>query len=147
MNQLIRKNVIFPISLHDAKISSILIQPASPEGLIDGGLTLVFDEGFYRIDNGVEKQISNALIKFSGIDFDYSLVYYFKDNIRQKISFEQFAKDVELLTVSVLDETYGYNHSKYHCTMYKDNDWHDVQIEIYHFKEIVYEWEEKSEER
>ncbi|NLM34840.1 MAG: hypothetical protein GX206_05315 [Clostridiales bacterium] len=139
MNQYIKPNLVLPISLHDAVITSIEIAPATSE-LIDGTLTFKFSEGFYLVEENKVEVSGEATLKFTGIDFDFSSVYYCKENERQEVTFADLARDANMYRLEVVDETYGFNQSKFGCSLFKEDFIYWVEIEIYHFNETIYEW-------
>lgn len=142
MNRYEKPNAALPISLHDANITAVRAVPAS-SGDIDGKITLEFAEGYCKVDEREARQTGRAEILFSGIDFDFSHVYLCTKCMRREISFPELAEYVEKNSLEVIDETYGCNQSKFSCVLYIKSRWYDVEIEIYHFHETVYQWEEK----
>lgn len=141
LNRFSKQNVILPFSLHDARITSIEVKPATTN-LIDGRISFKFANGYCKVNEHNVQQTGKGSVIFSGIDFDYSHVYYCKENKRKEITFEQLAEDVEKSALDIIDETYGCNLSKFSCTMVTEDAWYEVEIEIYHFNETIYEWED-----
>lgn len=141
MNSYTKPNVYLPISLHDARVSEFQIVPASINKQ-DGMIIFIFENGFKITSDAEVYQTGRAIVKFSGIDFDFSHVYYCKESHKREISFEELAKEIKNNSFDVLDESYGYNLSKLVGNMTTQDNWHDVEIEIYHFNETIYEWED-----
>lgn len=140
MKQFINPNLLLPISLHDAVVTSIDVTPATSK-LTDERLTFKFAEGFYLVAENKVESSGEAVIKFSGIDFDFSSVYYCMENERQEVTFNDLARDVSRYSLEVIDETYGYNQSKFSCQLFKEDSLYWVEIEIYHYEDTIYEWE------
>lgn len=132
MNQYIKPNLTLPISLHDTVISSI--------DITDDSITFNFSEGFYLIDDNKVEVSGQATLTLTGIDFDFSTVYYCKDKERHEVTFADLSKDISKYRLEVVDENYGYNQSKFGCSLFKEDLIYWVEINIYHFNEAIYEW-------
>jgi hypothetical protein len=141
MRTYIKPNVLLPVSMHDAHVTNVTVS-VSPSNAIDGGLVFEFADGYSIVDEKVSRQTKHSSITFSGIDFDFSHVYYCKDDSRKTIDFPQFAKDVQKFGFEIIDEAYGYNQTRFSGSMFLEKDWFEVEIEIYHFNETKYEWME-----
>lgn len=142
MNKYIKPNLVLPISLHDAVITSIELTDANSK-IIDDAISLKFSGGFYLVADNKVQVTGEATLTLTGIDFDFSSVYYCKDNERHEVTFDNLAKDVCKYRLEVIDETYGYNQSKFGCFLYKEDSCYWVEMEIYHFNEAIYEWENR----
>jgi hypothetical protein len=141
MNSYTKPNVHLHISLHDARITEVTVHPATSDKA-DGAIVFVFGEGVTTVDSPEPNQTGKASVKFSGIDFDFSHVYAFKDGVRQEKSFEDLAKIIESHSVEIVDESYGYNYTHLAGCLYFEEGWQEIEIVIYHFGETVYEWED-----
>jgi hypothetical protein len=141
MNHYLKSNIFLVFSLHDARITKMRVERFSQE-IKNGILSIDFDNGYFKIDEEKVMQTGKSSVSFSGIDFDFSHVYYFNEDIRKEITFEQLSKDIASNSLEVIDETYGYNLTKFTCNMIKEDSWYEVEIEIYHFNETIYEWED-----
>ncbi|WAA09103.1 hypothetical protein [Fervidibacillus albus] len=146
MHSYTKPNIHLPISLHDAIVTGLRVQPATSK-LIDGVLIFEFQDGFIKVEKNDSYWTGKATVTISGIDFDYSHVYYFEGNERKEIPFSNFANDLKVNRLEIIDETYGYNQTKFSCILYKfeDDEYIDVEIHIYHFHEAVYQWEDPVE--
>jgi len=140
MNEYIKPNVILPISLHDTRVTKVIVPDNSLESR-EGMLTLEFDDGLYKVALGEAYQTGKAFVELSGIDYDFSHVWYYIDNSRNEISFSKFAQDVESAKLEITDETYGYNQTRYGGHLYLEEKWIEIEIDIYHFGQTVYKWE------
>ncbi len=141
MNTYHKPNVLLPISLHDAHVTNVTVQ-VSPSNATRGGLIFEFADGYSIIGGKDSRQTKQASITISGIDFDFSRVYYCEGDCRKAIDFAQFAKDVQQYGFEIITETYGYNQTRFGGSMFLEATWHEVEIEIYHFNETKYEWVE-----
>ena len=139
MAQFIKDNINLPVSLHDSVITSMQ-QNSSASYKMDGHIILKFTDGFYIVNKKELEKTGEAYILLSGVDFDFSHIYYFKENKREKITFNQLEEDIENYTICVINEMYGYNQTKFSCSMNKKNELYEVEIEIYHFNKTRYEW-------
>jgi hypothetical protein len=133
-----------PIGLHDARISKLQILPASPHKE-DGVITFIFENGLTDTRGADIRKTGRATVRFSGVDFDFSHVNYFKENHRIEMGFEDLANALESNesdTFEIIDACYGYNLSIFICSMFASGDWHEMEISISHAHEVLYEWED-----
>ena len=140
MNSYIKKNIILPIDLHDTTITGLEIKESNT---IDGELQLVFEDGYFLVQEKEVIKTDKSIIKFSGIDYDYSYVYYYEDTKRNEVSFEKLRDDIRKKRLEIIDEAYGYNLTKISGVIFDKNETIEFEIVIYHFNETVYEWEGK----
>ncbi|WAA12685.1 hypothetical protein [Fervidibacillus halotolerans] len=144
MHSYTKPNIILPISLHDAIVTKLRVQPATSK-LIDGVLIFEFQDGFINVEKNDSYWTGKATVTISGIDFDFSHVYYYLGEERKDVPFSKLAEDIKMNRLEIIDETYGYNQTKFSCIMFEDDEYYDVEIEIYHFQETVYHWEDPVE--
>ena len=140
MNKYIKPNVFLPISLHDARVTKV-ISKYSTENFDECSIVLEFENGFIKIDKNEVYQTGKSSLEISGIDYDYSHVYYCEGNRRKRVEFEKFAEDVLQNSFEIIDETYGYNQTKFSGNLIFNDKWLDAEIEIYHFNQSIYSWE------
>ena len=57
-----------------------------------------------------------------------------------RLPFADLSKDISKYRLEVVDETYGYNQSKFGCSSFKEDLIYWVEMNIYHFNEAIYEW-------
>lgn len=138
MNRYSKKNVILPISLHDTVITSL-----SLSGGAGGELTLAFADGFFLVDGREAARSGPTSIRFSGIDYDFSRFYVFRDGRRIEVTADELAGYIAKHRLEIIGETYGYNQTKLTCHLFV-GEIEEVQIELYHFQETVYEWDDAS---
>jgi hypothetical protein len=140
MKEYIKPNVLLPISLHDARVTKVIVEnPIS--SFKDGILILEFEDGFFKVDEKEVYHTGKSSIEISGVDYDFSHVYYCEENNREEVEFVGFMKDVEESSFEIIDETYGYNQTKFRGSLFLAEKWVDVEVEIYHFNMTLYRWE------
>ncbi|RPF48098.1 hypothetical protein EDD70_0910 [Hydrogenoanaerobacterium saccharovorans] len=142
MHQATKPNVTLPFSLHDAKVTSMICNSATA-GNIDGTVSFIFDNGYCKIEGNSAEQTGKASVTISGIDFDFSHVYYCNKNKRQEVTFPQLASDIDKNGLEIVQEAYGYNFTKWSGFMFKEKNIYEIEIEIYHFNETLYKWSDR----
>ncbi|UOW69604.1 hypothetical protein [Paraclostridium bifermentans] len=135
MKEIERKNIIdLPYSLHDAKVNKIEITSDK--------VILYFNEGYYKIDN--DCNLTKGFIEFNNVDLDYCSVCIFnlEGNLGkfsgEKFSLQDFVEKFNNLNFEIIDETYGYNQSKFFGYVYEEDITKEFIIEIYHFSNMKY---------
>lgn len=141
-------NITHPYSLHDCSISSIRTS--------ENTLLLDFKTGIVRISDNVPVA---ATLCFNEVDWDFCSIYLIEyTSIRsgnvgrftgEKLNLKEFivrqADDQEAasatVSMEVIDETYGYNQSKFNGYTEHDGRMKEFIIEIYHFAEMIYQTE------
>ncbi|WMJ84161.1 hypothetical protein ACS3UN_08660 [Oscillospiraceae bacterium LTW-04] len=140
MKETKRKNILdLPYSLHDAHVNRIDIVPEQ--------VTLWFDAGFYKPMNGDGLPVK-GYVTFEDVDFDFCYAYLMDSTIDcgqftgKKFVLTQFAKCFPNIDFEIIDETYGYNQSKFSGFFYEGEKVKECIIEIYHFGAMTYLTEE-----
>lgn len=127
-----------PYSLHDARVNRIELSADQ--------ITLYFDEGYYRPVNGDCLPVK-GYITFEHVDFDYCHVYLLdvKNDcgkfLGEELVLQAFATRFPRMDFEIIDETYGYNQSKFIGFFYEGEKTKDCIMEIYHFGAMVYNTE------
>jgi len=137
MNEYVKPNLILPVSLHDARLSSIDFD--------NDNIIFIIEDGILAIKGDKTEHTGKTRIFFPKVDFDFCRVYCTgKDNYRQKWDIRDFAAHMRnnRVIIDIVDETYGYNQAKFSCGMYMNEDWYDCEIEIYHFGLMKYVWDD-----
>jgi len=140
LREYIKPNVILPLSLHDTRISDIVIE--------NDTITFVFDDGIYIIEDKEAVRSGKATVSFYNVDFDFCRVSCIERNFyRKQMDIRDFAKKLaqDLVIIEIIDETYGYNQAKFSCIIITEEQWIDCHIDIYHFGPMKYLWEEGKE--
>lgn len=128
-----------PYSLHDARVNRIKLSADQIE--------LYFDEGYYQPVQGDCLPVK-GYITFEDVDFDFCQAYVMDiENDCGKFSGERF--DLQAfearfpkMDFEIIDETYGYNQSKFMGFFYEGKQTRECIIEIYHFGAMTYCTEE-----
>ncbi len=131
-----RKNISdLPYSLHDARVNHI--------ELSDDQMTLYFNEGYYRPADGDCLPVQGSII-FEHVDCDFCHAYLLnieKDRgtfLGEKFPLSTFAARFPKMDFEIIDETYGYNLSKFTGFFYNGQNTRECIIEIYHLGAMVY---------
>ncbi len=136
--EVVRKNIVnLPYSLHDARVNKIKIEAEK--------IVMSFGYGFFEpTEDDLLSVKRNAAISITGFDLDFCAVYLmdsckdFGKFTGEKLSLEEFIKRFPELNFEIIDETYGYNQSKFSGYLYTKKDMKECFIEIYHFGDMKY---------
>lgn len=139
MKEIERKNIIdLPYSLHDARVNNI--------NTVSDKVIMHFNEGYYKIDNDCE--LIKGCVEFSNVDLDYCSVYIIDSDgslgkfSGERFSLQDFSESFNNIDLEIIDETYGYNKSKFFGYIYEEDMTKECIIEIYHFDNMKYITEE-----
>lgn len=139
MNFYRKPNLMLPVSLHDARVEKItFIEGENP---LSGELILYFPEGFRAETDKKWNVTGPGEVRFGGIDWDFSEIRCYEGDSVKKRSFEEFKEDLTESSWEIVDESYGYHRSVFSGYRYQDGFFR-VEMEIYHFKETEYYYEE-----
>ncbi|MDD4844125.1 MAG: hypothetical protein PHU31_07315 [Anaerotignum sp.] len=133
-----RKNIVgLPYSLHDARVNKIKIEAEK--------IVISFHYGFFEPTNGDLLSVKgNVAISITGFDLDFCVVYLmdcwkdFGKFTGEKLSLEEFINRFPAIDFEIIDETYGYNQSKFSGYLYTKKEMKECFIEIYHFGDMKY---------
>ncbi|NLJ90513.1 MAG: hypothetical protein GX323_06380 [Clostridiales bacterium] len=142
MKRHIRDNIVnLPYSIHDGVVTAFEITGDK--------LTMKFKEGFIKINPFMQV---NGSIEIEEIDWDFTNVYLIEyeggicSNIGsftgRKMDLREFANLYKNPEFTLIDETYGYNTSKFAGFIYDRDDFIECMIEIYHLGDMYYVMEE-----
>lgn len=141
MKTSVRKNITdLQYSLHDMRVTSMKFS--------NDTLILEFPFGIVSIENPCRQTDGRAFVKFKNVDPDSSYVYVmnFCGNTGsftgEKLPLKEFISDFSDKSFEVIDETYGYNLSKFSGFLSVDTDIKECVIEIYHLGNMEYIIEE-----
>lgn len=134
MKKTIRSNIDSPYSLHDMNVYAF-----ETDG---NNITMKTQSGI--IETAHPSRQVDGYIEFYNVQWDYSYVYLLgvTGNVGtftgEKMFLKDFLKRYEQFGFSVMDETYGYNMTKY-CGYLLSNRQHcECIIEIYHEGDMVF---------
>lgn len=136
MKETNRKNIVdLPYSLHDARVTHIK--------LVSHKIVMYFNKGYFKATNN-DFLLVNGFIELNDVDLDYCCAYIL-DSIGctenfsgQKFSLQRFIEQFPNINFEIVDETYGYNQSKFSGYLYEKNAIKECIIEIYHFGDMKY---------
>ena len=134
MKRTIRNNVNMPYSLHDMNVFAF--------DVCDNNIIMRTQSGM--IDTAPPCRQCDGYLEFHNVQWDYSYVYLLglTGNVGKFAGEKMFLKDFidkyKQFGFSVMDETYGYNMTKY-CGFLLSNRQHcECIIEIYHEGDMVF---------
>lgn len=138
MKETIRKKIVdFPYSLHDARVHKIRIEAEK--------IVMCFSEGYYKpMDNDCVSVNGNPLISIEHADLDFCVVYLIDLEADcgkfsgEKMGLQEFINRFAEIDFEIIDETYGYNQSKFSGYFYSEDKIKECIIEIYHFGDMTY---------
>ena len=126
--------------LHDVHIKKIKIQKIDS---FSANVTFMLLDGVYTCDEDIEPIPCNIL--FEGVDLDFSNIYVMTifgvnhGKIKgHKYSLKKFIKKYKKADIEIVDETYGYNQSKFSGYLYTEEGDLEIMIELYHVGGMYY---------
>ena len=146
MKKVVRSNVTnLPFSLHDQIVIGFAAE--------DNRLEMLFESGFLSI-TGPLKQVQGK-IEFEKVDWDFCHVYVLEfpeghcnlGNFQgKKMELLDFIKQNKNIRFEIIDETYGYNTSKFDGYLWDETSMKECMVEIYHLGDMNYLIEEEEGE-
>ena len=134
MNQTVRANINTPYSLHDMNVIAFEVE--------DDAITMRTQSGMIKTE-GLSSQVDGYVI-FENVQWDFSYVYLldFTGNIGTFTGEKMFLKDFiaafQNAGFSVMDETFGYNQSRFTGYLSINRTVKECSIEIYHEGDMIY---------
>ena len=145
MKHTVRENIIAPYSLHDMNVYAFDVEA---------------DDIIMRTQSGPVKTTEpmgqpDGYVVFHNVQWDYSYVYLLgvSGNVGKFTGEKMFLKDFidryKQFGFSIMDETYGYNMTKYNGFLLSNRQHCECIVEIYHEGDMVFAVEEgdKNEQR
>lgn len=135
-----RKNILgLPYSLHDARVCRI--ETASEQ------IIFWFDAGYFKpVDD--DCLTVKGHIAIEDVNFDFCNAYLMDTANEcgkfsgEKFSLQRFIESFPTMNFEIIDETYGYNQSKFSGFFYMGAHTRECIIEIYHHGPMTYFTEE-----
>ncbi|MBO5433142.1 MAG: hypothetical protein J6A43_03690 [Clostridia bacterium] len=138
MKRITRSNINSPYTLHDMNV-------------IDFEVT--DNDVVMRTQSGIVETVApygqpNGYVEFHDVQWDFSFVYLLgvTGNIGtftgEKMFLKDFISNISSFGFSVMDETYGYNMTKYNGFLLYNRQHCECVIEIYHEGDMVFVVEE-----
>lgn len=139
MQKTICENVHRPYSLHDMDVIAFEVEGDT--------ITMRTQSGMIKTE-GLSSQVDGYVI-FERVRWDYSYVYLldFTGNIGtftgEKMFLRDFINTFQNAGFSVMDETFGYNQSRFSGYLSMNRMVKECSIEIHHEGDMIYVEEEK----
>ena len=134
MGILIRHNILTAYSLHDLAVTAM--EPT------EDCLTLHTQSGMLKI--GQPCRLVEEYVEFDGVQWDFSHVYLM-DHVgntgaftREKMLLRDFVERYQDFVFTVMDETYGFNMTRYSGTFAAGEKFLDLVVEISHEGNMVF---------
>ena len=134
MKKVIRDNINTPYSLHDMNVIAFEIE---------GDTVVMKTQSGMIATDGLGRQV-DGFVEFHDVRWDFSYVYLLgvTGNIGsftgEKLFFKDFIERYKQFGFSVMDETYGYNMTKYNGYLLSNRQHHECIIEIYHEGDMIF---------
>ena len=138
MKRTIRENIIAPYSLHDMNVISFEIE----------GDNLIMRTQSGMIKCGGEYSQPEGYVEFQKVDWDFCYAYVLDTTANEatftgeKMFLQKFISEFQNAGFSIIDETYGYNQTKYSGWLSKGSTVKECVIEIYHMGNMIFVTEE-----
>ena len=134
MKRTVRGNIDAGYSLHDMNVIAFDIS--------DNDIVMRTQSGM--VETVPPYRQLNGVVEFHGVQWDFSYIYLLgvTGNIGtftgEKMYLKDFISKVTSFGFSVMDETYGYNMTKYSGYIMFDRRHYECIIEIYHEGDMVF---------
>ena len=138
MRRTVRKNINPVFSLHDMNVVAFEVS--------DNNITMRTQSGM--VETVPPYRQLNGFVEFHGVQWDFSYLYLLgvTGNIGtftgEKMYLKDFISNVDSFGFSVMDETYGYNMTKYSGYIMFERRHYECIVEIYHEGDMVFVAEE-----
>lgn len=138
MKQIVRENINAPYSLHDMNITA---------------LEAINDNLIVRTQSGMVKTSfpytqTDGYVEFHNVQWKFSYVYLFdfcgnaENFTGEKMLLKDFISQNSSLNFIVMDQTYGYNSTRYSGFMIRNDRYHEWIMEVCHEGAMVF-WAEE----
>ncbi|MBR6708405.1 MAG: hypothetical protein IKL84_01865 [Clostridia bacterium] len=138
MKRTVRDNIHTAYSLHDANVTDF--------AAMDHTLVLHTQSGMTKVSPSPQQ--TNGHVEFHAVQWDFSYAYLlaFSGNTGkftgEKLFLRDFIVRYKSFPFSIVDETYGYNKTKYSGYLLINRQFRECMIEIYHEGDMVFLTEE-----
>ncbi len=138
MKRTIRENINSPYSLHDMNVTTFEVT----------GNKIIMRTQSGMVEATPPYRQPDGYIEFNEVQWDYSYVYLLSHTgnvgafTGKKMFLKDFITDNPNPNFCVMDETYGYNSTKYNGYITIAREFHECFIEIYHEGDMVFVTEE-----
>ena len=134
MRPIIRQNIHAPYSLHDMYVTALEIH--------GDDITLLTGSGMVKTTAPYSQPEGHVEFQDVRWDFSYAYLLNFTGNVGSFTGEKMFLRDFILRhpepNLCIMDETYGYNCTKYTGHITVNGSFHECMLEIYHEGDMVF---------
>lgn len=134
MKSTVRENIFAPYSLHDMNVMAFEVSDS----------TLVM-----RTQSGIVKATppycqTEGYVQFHGVQWDFCHVYLMEGAghtgpfTGEKLLLRDFLRQHPLFGFSIMDETYGYNMTRYSGYLMMERKHFECMVDIYHEGDMIF---------
>lgn len=134
MKRTVRENINAPYSLHDMNVIAF--------ELAGDDVTMRTQSGMVKT-TGLSSQVDGC-VEFHDVRWNFSYVYLFEHVgnagmfMGEKMFFKDFIERFKVFGFCIMDETYGYNTTKYSGYLTSERRFWECSVEIYHEGDMVF---------
>lgn len=134
MKRTIRNNIISPYTLHDMNVCAFDVS--------DNDIIMKTQSGIVEVASPCRQL--DGYVEFHNVQWDFSFVYLLgvTGNVGtftgEKMFLKDFIEKYKQFGFSIMDETYGYNMTKYNGYLLSNRQHYECVIEIYHEGDMVF---------
>lgn len=128
MNKIIRENICTEYSLHDMNVIAFEVT--------DDNIVMRTQSGMIKTTEPLGQP--DGYVEFLDVRWDFSYVYLMDSTgntgsfTGKKMYLKEFIDKFKTFAFSIMDETYGYNMTKYNGFLIANRNHYECIIEIYH---------------
>lgn len=134
MKKTIRNNINSPYTLHDMNVCAFDVS--------DNDIIMKTQSGIVEVASPCRQL--DGYVEFHNVQWDFSFVYLlgvtgnFGTFTGEKMFLKDFIEKYKQFGFSIMDETYGYNMTKYNGYLLSNRQHYECVIEIYHEGDMVF---------
>ena len=134
MKKTIRNNINSPYTLHDMNVYAFEVT--------DNDIIMKTQSGIVEVASPCRQL--DGYIEFHNVQWDFSFVYLLgvTGNVGtftgEKMFLKDFIRKYKQFGFSIMDETYGYNMTKYNGYLLSNRQHYECVVEIYHEGDMVF---------
>lgn len=134
MKKTIRNNINSPYTLHDMNVYAFEVS--------DNDIIMKTQSGIVEVASPCRQL--DGYVEFHNVQWDFSFVYLIgvTGNVGtftgEKMFLKDFIEKYKQFGFSIMDETYGYNMTKYNGYLLSNRQHYECVIEIYHEGDMVF---------
>lgn len=134
MKKTIRNNINSPYTLHDMNVYAFEVS--------DNDIIMKTQSGIVEVASPCRQL--DGYVEFHNVQWDFSFVYLLgvTGNVGtftgEKMFLKDFIEKYKQFGFSIMDETYGYNMTKYNGYLLSNRQHYECVVEIYHEGDMVF---------